>query len=238
MLSDLLSQEVGLRDIELFVRREEEKLRGRGRISKNREIVKNLMKEKLRDNIHYMLRCRKNRDRLRLQLETTWGVKSRKYRKVIKEVKKTNADLRIRLKRKYVRKVQFLVKKYGVADDVSLLSMTEDERNKYGMAEVFNMKCNLEGQTIKGPVLVCTKGEEIEISDDERALLSLGPKFCVYKKLDVKNFEAEIEEAILKFKWDIMGEDIAKGGKKKELADMALDNLLGELKQSVTSKWQ
>ena len=143
MLSDLLSQEVGLRDIELFVRREEEKLRGRGKFNKNREIVKNMMKEKLRDNIRYMLRCRRTRDRLRYQLETTWGVKSRMYRKVIKEVKTNNAELRLRLKRKYGKKVQFLVRKYGVTEDETLLSMTEDEQKKYGMAEVFKIKGNI-----------------------------------------------------------------------------------------------
>ena len=49
----------------------------------------------------------------------------------------------MRLKRKYGKKVQFLVRKYGGTEDDTILNMTEDERNKYGMAEVLCIEGNI-----------------------------------------------------------------------------------------------
>ena len=78
-------------------------------------------------------------------------------------------------------------------------------------------------RTVKGPVLVCREGETLELSEDEQKVLMLGPKFCVLRDLDEANFEGDIEECIIKFKWDKMGDE---GNKKKHKNDEDLDDLL------------
>ena len=41
---------------------------------------------------------------------------------------------------------------------------------------------------MRNPVVVCRRGESIQLSDDELSVLRLGPKFCVYANLDEEEF--------------------------------------------------
>ena len=79
-------------------------------------------------------------------------------------------------------------------------------------------------EEIKEPVVVAGPSEEIILSENERAALKLGPKFCVYTRLSDEEFEVDVEECILKIKWDMMGED---GKSKPGDEDKALEVLLG-----------
>ena len=78
---------------------------------------------------------------------------------------------------------------------------------------------------MKDPVIVLGEGEEIILSKEEREISKLGPKFCTYKNLLEEDFEADIEECILKIKWDMMSDE-NKG--EPGLEDKALEVLLGE----------
>ena len=51
------------------------------------------------------------------------------------------------------------------------------------------------------------EGETIELSDDEYDLLRLGPKYCLYNKLNDEEFETDVEECLMKVKWDMMADD-------------------------------
>ena len=76
------------------------------------------------------------------------------------------------------------------------------------------------------PVIVEGDGEVIILSTDERSVLALGPKYCTYSRLDEEEFISEVEECVMKTKWDIMGdEDEEKVG---GLEDVALEVLLGK----------
>ena len=79
---------------------------------------------------------------------------------------------------------------------------------------------------MKGPVVVAREGEEIPLSKEEVSILSLGPKFCVLNNLNEEEFANNIEQAILKYKWDSMGDE--KKEKDKEGADIAIDAILDE----------
>ena len=61
--------------------------------------------------------------------------------------------------------------------------MTNEEYNKYGMAEIFSMECSIKAEKLREPVIMCGEGEILEISEDEKRVLALGPKFCVRKNL-------------------------------------------------------
>ena len=60
------------------------------------------------------------------------------------------------------------------------------------------------------PAVVCLDGEELKLDENEVQLLALGPKFCVMKNLCEETFEVELEECIMKYRWEIMAEEKSK----------------------------
>ena len=86
-------------------------------------------------------------------------------------------------------------------------------------------KYDIEPDDIKEPVIVTSEGETVEIDDDEMNLLKLGPKFCLFVNLDDETFESDLEEMIMKIKWDMMADDDRE---KPGLEDIALRVLLGD----------
>ena len=87
--------------------------------------------------------------------------------------------------------------------------------------------CDLAAKAMKGPVVVSKDGENLVIDDDENEFLSLGPKFCIFNYLDEEEYANNLEQAILKYKWDKMGED-KKNGKEKDPADDAINAVLDD----------
>ena len=61
----------------------------------------------------------------------------------------------------------------------------------------------MSGDEKQEPVIVCRSNEEIKLSDEELAVLVLGPKFCVYNNLSEATFMREIEEMIVKLRWEM-----------------------------------
>ena len=74
-------------------------------------------------------------------------------------------------------------------------------------------------------MIVASMDEEISLNNEEIEVLKLGPKFCLLKNLTEEGFEADLEEAIMKIKWDLMGEDDQEA---PGLEDVALRVLLGD----------
>ena len=60
-------------------------------------------------------------------------------------------------------------------------------------------------------------------------MLRLGPKFCEYVNLDEEKFEIEIEQAILKYKWETMSDEKGEDEKPRDLSDIARKVLIREL---------
>ena len=74
-------------------------------------------------------------------------------------------------------------------------------------------------------IIISGVGERIKLDNNELEVLKLGPKFCLYVKLVDEDFETDLEESIMKIKWDLMGDDqkVDPG-----LEDVALEVLLGK----------
>ena len=64
---------------------------------------------------------------------------------------------------------------------------------------------------------------EVTLSKEEKLLLTLNPKFCEYNNINEENFEGELEQTILKYKWDQMGKEMKE--KKKSEEDPAYRNI-------------
>ena len=174
----------------------------------------------MRDNILQGVKLRRKRNWLRGRLETTLGSRSTTCRAIVEDVKKYTSSHREKLKTKYKKKVEHLVKKFGIQKKVGLSSVMLEQM---GNPRIFSEE--IKPEEIKDPVVVEMVGEEIKLSEDETNALKLGPKFNLYVDLCDEEFETDVEEAILKVKWDLMGEDNTE---EKGLEDIALEVLLGK----------
>ena len=95
-----------------------------------------------------------------------------------------------------------------------------------GRPRIFDENVNVETKGVKDPVIVVREGEEILLDDNEREALKLGSKFCVLSRLDDEEFEVDVEEMIMKLKWDMMGDSGVQESRDK--ADVAMEILLGK----------
>ena len=102
------------------------------------------------------------------------------------------------------------------------------EVKKYASAKVFMENCDIAAEAVKGPVLVCDESESkrIQLSDDEASVLSLGQKFCILNDLGEDEFLNNLEQCIIKYNWDRMGEEIKN--KNVDPADIAISAVLSE----------
>ena len=230
LLKELVKYNVSFGEEENFLRNSQSKFRvlgnkGEGDLRKNHdEIVKASLKIKIKDNKLYGVKMRKRRDWLRRKLEETWGTKSQEYRDLMDQIKKTGRDYRKKLKHKNSSKVKHLVRKFGKKRHEEVLeSMTDEMREMMGDPDIFDDEKDVRGEEMKNPVLVEGKDGPIAISEDERELLRLGPKFCLLKNLSEEEFETDVEGCVMKIKWDLMGDN-----EEPRKEDIALRILLGE----------
>ena len=112
-----------------------------------------------------------------------------------KEFDNVKSDVRVqcekvkaKLEKKNARKVKWL------EDGI----LKKEEIEKYGKCRIFTKgECKCENEP--GEVMVVgSQDEVIEVSKDERNLLSLDPKFCVTGRLDEESCEVAVEECIAK----------------------------------------
>ena len=174
-------------------------------------MVTNIMKTKIRDNRVRGDNLRTMRNKVRRKIEDKLGPRTRKCRWIMKSVKENNLRLRTKLRKKNGKKFEFLVKKYGVKTSM-LDELNEEDRSKYGEAEIFCEDYKVGNEEKYEPIVICENEEVIKLNKDEVELLRLGPKFCVLNDLCGEKFEKEIEECIVKLRWEVMAED----RKKKE----------------------
>ena len=88
-------------------------------------------------------------------------------------------------------------------------------------------RCAFAAEAMKGPVIVAGDDELINLDDDESEFLSLRPEYCIFKNLSEEEYENNVEQAILKYKWDSMGDE-EKEKKPVDPADIAMEAVLDE----------
>ena len=210
LLRKMIREEIGFREEELFILNEMGKLKGDKKDFKNerRQFLALIMGKKLKDNISLEKNLRLRRDQARRQLEGLMGPNSTALRKIVKKSKAEGDRLRRNCNLKNTKKFNFLREKYGMRESM-LYELNLEDQKKYGNAKVYSGE-DLRPQKLSDPVIVCRDDEEILLSDDELSVLRLGPKFCEFSHLDEVNFEIEVEQTILKYKWDSMNDDDKK----------------------------
>ena len=206
MLKSLLSKGIGLREEEEFMKNEESKLRGGKAITKKKEIIQSLMKNKIRDNVKWGEKLRRLKNKTKGKIEAKLGKDSEEVKNLLSNVKQNQAKARTKLRKKNLNKVEFLTKKYKQESE-ALEELNSDDRKTYGGAKIFKTDCEMVPDTELEPVVVCRHGEEIVLSKDEQEILSLGGKFNILSNLDEENFEVEVEQMLMKYRWEIKGEE-------------------------------
>ena len=224
----LVSKGLGFKEEEEFMNREKSKLKGGKVFDEKRKIIKLAMDEKWSDNFKLIYKLKKQRNRLRTRICGAYETKSRVLEGILKKIgnqaKLARQEARTRLK----KKEQFLTKKYGgnTRLEGGIEELAKVDQSRFGAARIFDTDGKWEKEPSKEPAVVCDEGQELVLSKDEINLLKLGPKFCVLGHLSEENFEGELEQCILKYKWDVMGEE--KGKQRQSLSDIAIDCVIGE----------
>ena len=230
LLEDLKKNGICLADEEWFVHHEAEKFRilgnKRGALKKqHEELVSVSLKYKIRDNNLYGVSLRRKRNWLRGRLEHSMVENPAELKSILREVKKTNVKLKEILKKKNKKKVDHLVKKFGRSRNSKKTEVDDNMTRLVGTPDMLNDDIEIQRMNIVDPVIVEQVGEKIVLTENERAALRLGPKFCVFNDLNDETFECDIEECLLKVKWDMMGDEPAK---ERDTADVAMEFVLGK----------
>ena len=181
---------------------------------KRNEVISNLMEIKLRDSRKEGVKLRNKRNKLRKTIEEKLGQNSRLYRWVVRTIRTNGMVLRDKLKRKNAKKSEFLKGKYGKKVN-PFDELTNVDKLKYCEAQIFDEKCTMKGVENEEPSIVVREGEGIILNGDEKSFLALGPKFCVFNNLNEEDFEREVEECIIKLRWELMGEEKKREERKK-----------------------
>ena len=106
---------------------------------------------------------------------------------------------------------------------------------KYGECRIFNDQV-WEAQEAREPSVVSENTEQMVINEDEKNLLRLGPKFCVMGKLSEEAFRVELEQTIMKVKWEIMGEE--EKVKKRKIEDVAINCVIDEEQKDECAEYE
>ena len=209
LLEQLNKYKVGLNEEEMFTHSFSSKFKILGnrdgvKAKQREEFIMLTLKYKMRDNGLLMVKLRKQRNGLRRQIENTLGTRSTQCRRLVEDVKNNVNKHRVFLKKKNKKKVEHLVWKYGnmLRENVDM-----EVTKKMGYPLVFGEDELLKPEDVRKPVVVVRDGESIQLNEDEEQVLMLGPKFCLYVNLSEEELETNVEECIMKIKWDMMGEE-------------------------------
>ena len=123
--------------------------------------------------------------------------------------------------------------KYGKKETPGIEELKKEDRLKYGKANIFDEKYKWTREDNTDPSVVSGK-VQLKISEEEMTLLRLGPKFNVMGKLCEERFEVELEQTIMKVKWELMGKE--KKLKKKSSSDIAIENVLNVLDEELLNE--
>ena len=164
------------------------------------------MELKLKDKLRHGKSVRRSRNQLSGKIEATLGSRSRKWRWLKKSLSENGAKMRIKVRKKFAKKAEFLKGKYDrkprPVDDLN-----EADKYKYGEANVFKNEYEMKPEEEKDPLIVNMDEDEVKLSEDEKSVLVLGPKFCVLNDLSEETFMRELEVSIVKYRREMRNQE-------------------------------
>ena len=117
------------------------------------------------------------------------------------------------------------MEKYNPVD-----KLNEEDRLRYEGVRIFNDEYSMTKDEENEPMVVCEANETIELSNEEKEVLMLGPKYCVLNRLNEETFQREVEECIVKYRWELRNMEREEDEVRKfgEDAYRAIESLFDE----------
>ena len=208
LLRVLRKEKVGLHEMEVVVTKQLKARKvGGGTFKRRGELLEILFTEKLDDSMRQEVKRRRRRALDRIKLEgMLGGPKSRRSRTSIKNLKRKVDQYRQECKTKNKEKVDHLKSTYSDRIEKEKSVDLPKHLQRYSSVKVFKQGCELVCEELKGPVVIEREGFPITLTQGEKDILTLGPKFCVYEKCNEEKFVTNVEISFLKYKWDRMSD--------------------------------
>ena len=193
LMSDLISINVGLADVEEFNLDLKGNLKNQPSEKFNEEInfkmVRAAMSVKLKDEQVTRGKLVKARNKARSNLMKELGRNSKKYRTVIRSLRKSARETKIPLQKLYDEKLPHLRTKYRETENEKL-DKVPVEIQEWVALSVFDRE---KFDTIDPLAYEVTCVGEVTLTNEEKSILSLHPKFSLMEDLEDDNLEFEQE---------------------------------------------
>ena len=185
-LTKMVRKKLCVRDLEAFVRLEHGKLRSEELKLREEErlIILGLMKLKLRDEVKHLRSLKIEKDKVRSQMRNLMG-KIRGFTNVMKNLRKETEKRKKELKRKYSKKIEHLEKVRKDQIEEMRNKGVPEELRKYLECCIFDRESFEKLTPVTDTDVVIG---DIEISEEEKLILVLNPKFARDKCESVKGF--------------------------------------------------
>ena len=156
------------------------------------------MKLKLADEQEYLRELSQEKTRTRREIAKKHKNNSKPYRKIMTQLRQEAKKRKEEMTRKFKKKVEHIKYKYSCRQEDENKEVPEDML-EFSDCSIFNKKKydDLEEETYEIKVI-----GDVELSENEKKVLKLHPKFCVVGHLEEIQFEQEIEAALVKLRME------------------------------------
>ena len=192
LLSRLVSKNLGLKEVQdiaesLEIQFRSENLKNNSEKAE-KKIVSDIMRLKLRDEKAFHGETVMKRNMIRRQIYAQYGKNSRRSRTILKNLRNEATKEKTIMNKIYEKKLEFLRDKYET-DDETKLDEVPDDLKEYSDAMIFTKE---KFEKIELDVMEVAVVGEVELSDAERQVLSLHPKFGIMERLEVTDYELDL----------------------------------------------
>ena len=201
LMKSMIHEQLAFADLEEFGKEFENKLKSMNIKNKTlyNRVSQPAMKAKLTDEQMWRRDLMRMKLKMKKDLSEELGIRSRKYKKTMNYLNQTAKEHKKSLNEKYKNKINHLREKYKNKKNEDLSTIPPVDLVKFEDLSVFN-KNLFEAIEVTKPEVI-TVGE-IELSDDEKMVLSLHNKFSVLENLKPGDIDADIEASIAKLRME------------------------------------
>ena len=206
-MDNLIANKVGFNDIEMFNLGLEFNLKCKTLEDEGKErdisVIEAAMRKKRKDEVKYRRSLIRRRNKLREEMMKEMGRKSNKYRRIMKHLMNVTKMAKDRLKLKYENKIEHLKGKY-MDDKEKRMDMVPEEMRDFRDLAVFN-KEKFDGMKVVVQEIV--KYGEVDLNEDEEAVMRMHPKMAVMTRLEPGYMDLNQEIEYTKVRWQLMKEE-------------------------------
>ena len=168
-----------------------------------RDVVWGAMRYNLKDSVYTTNELVRKRDNLRRQLKKEHGQRTVTTRKILRDLNAEAEDVRKTTREDNLAKIDHLHKKFKKKKEEEEQEIPENVK-EYAKAKVFNKETynNIEIEEISVTVI-----GQVELSDEENAVLRLHPKFSIRDDITEENLDFEQELGYAKVRYELRKEN-------------------------------